>query len=50
MPEIYFCCHNLAYGLKIFCKNDNNFSQQLKDFEFRFEMNMEQNRIKLFGY
>ena len=49
MPEIYFCFQNLAYGLKLFAKN-NNFAQDFKDFEFRFEMNMEQNRIKLFGY
>lgn len=50
MPEIYFCLHNLAYGLKLFAKNKNDFAQEFRDFEFRFEMNMEQNRLRLFGY
>lgn len=51
MPEIYFCFHNMAYGFKIFAKDeDKSFSQRLKDFELSFEINMEQNRIRLFGY
>lgn len=50
MPEIYICFHNLAYEFKLYTKNNKNLTQELKDFEFRFEMNMEQNRIKLFGY
>ncbi len=49
MPEIYLCFQNLAYGFKLFSKG-NNFSQELNDFELLVEMNMEQNRIKLFGY
>ena len=49
MPEIYFCLHNILYGFKLFPKNEGNIVQELKDFEFKFEMNMEQNRIKLFG-
>lgn len=50
MPEIYFCFHNLAYGFKLFAKEDKTFVQRLQDFELSFEINMEQNRIRLFGY
>ena len=50
MPEIYFCIHNMAYCLKLFKKDDSDFAERLKDFELSFEINMEQNRIKLFGY
>ncbi|MBO6256853.1 hypothetical protein J6N69_02300 [bacterium] len=50
MPEIYFCIHNLVYGFKLFAKEDKNFAQCMKDFEISFEVNMAQNRMKLFGY
>jgi len=50
MPEIYFCIHNLAYGFKLFVRENNNIAQSFKDFELSFEVNMAQNRIKLFGY
>ncbi len=50
MPEIYFCIHNLAYGFILFAKEDANIAESFKDFELSFEMNMEQNRIKLFGF
>jgi len=51
MPEIYFCFQNMAYGFKLFAKDkDKSFAQRLQDFELSFEINMEQNRIRLFGY
>lgn len=51
MPEIYFCVQNMAYGFKLFAKEeDKSFAQRLQDFELSFEINMEQNRIRLFGY
>ena len=51
MPEIYFCFQNMAYGVKLFAKEeDKSFAQRLQDFELSFEINMEQNRIRLFGY
>lgn len=50
MPEIYFCIHNLAYGFMLFKKDNGDFSESIKDFELSFEIRMEQNRMKLFGY
>lgn len=50
MPEIYFCFQNMAYGFKLFAQEDKSFAQRLQDFELSFEINMEQNRIRLFGY
>jgi len=50
MPEIYFCLHNMSYGFKLFVKEDKSLKQRLQDFELSFEINMEQNRIRLFGY
>ena len=50
MPEIYFCFQYMAYGFKLFAQEDKSFAQRLQDFELSFEINMEQNRIRLFGY
>lgn len=50
MPEIYICFQNMAYGFKLFSKEDKSLAQRLQDFELSFEINMEQNRIRLFGY
>lgn len=50
MPEIYFCFQNMAYKFKLFSKEDKSFIRQLQDLGFCFEISLEQNRIKLFGY
>ena len=51
MPEIYFCFHNMAYGFKLFARDeDKSLKQRLQDFELSFEINMAENRMRLFGY
>ena len=49
MPEIYFCFQNMAYEWKLFAQDDKKLIKRMKDFAFCFEVNMEQNRIRLFG-
>ena len=48
MPEIYECFFGLAHFAKLFASEDKSFLQALKEFERKNEIEMAQNRLKLY--
>ena len=48
MPEIYECFYGLAQLTKLFATEDKSFLQALKEFERKSEIEMAQNRLKLY--
>lgn len=48
MPEIYECFYGLAQLSKLFSSEDRTFLKELKEFEQKTELEMAENRLKLF--
>lgn len=49
MPEIYEMFFGLRELLRLFPKQDKEFSERLKEFENKTQEDMAYNRLKLFG-
>ena len=48
MPEIYECFYGLAQLTRLFTSEDKSFLEALKEFERKSEIEMAQNRLKLY--